>query len=101
MTKKSVDIAGLKKGEAMEALIRAGYGFAEAEKYWKDNGAAPKVGFAAAFYAELEKGPMAEDEFNALIDANSANVQRHRSHYNNIRALANAIWESKRVVEAA
>ena len=62
-----------------------------ADKAWAEARGDIGTGFAAGFYAELVKQSMTDDEFKAIIDAGSANVQKHRSHYNAIRNFANQI----------
>lgn len=93
MTKKTdnVDITGMKKAEALTALIQGGMDYPSAEKYWKENGSKASTGFAADFYAALKDGPMDDATFDATISAGSANVQKHKSHYNAIRLLTNSI----------
>ena len=53
------------------------------------------TGFAANFYDQLRKAPMSDADFDALIAGGSNNVQKHKSHYNAIRELANAIHAQK------
>ena len=67
----------------------------QAEANWKayreENGTAGSTGVAAEFYAELREGVMDDSEFTAWIEAQSNNVQKHKSHYNQIRQLANDV----------
>ena len=53
------------------------------------------TGFAANFYDQLRASPMSEADFDALIASGSNNVQKHKSHYNAMRELANAIHAQK------
>ena len=94
MAKQNVSIEGLKKDEALTVLIQSGLTFKEAEAYWKQN-RPTSTGFAANFYAVLESGTMSYDDFDTMISLGSKNVQNHRSHYNAIREMANAIWAQK------
>jgi hypothetical protein len=97
MSKKiTVDITGMKKADAMTSLIQNGLSFTEAEAYWKANKSGTRAdGFAGQFYAMLEQGVMTDEAFNQVIAAGSENVQRHKSHYNGIRLMANKIWSAK------
>jgi len=89
------DIEGMKKGEAMETLIREGLSFAEAETYWKENGSKASRGFTGDFLVELEREAMDDALFELLIGSQSKNIQNHRKLYDNIRSMANAIWAAK------
>lgn len=64
----------------------------EAKAYYKANKPQASRGHAASLYAELEKGPMTDDEMDAWMDTrNSTNVKKHRSTYCGIVRLANSI----------
>lgn len=89
-----VSIEGLKKGQAIEAGIVAGMSYDEAVQNWVDNRPERGSGFAARFYAELESGYMTDDEFDAIIKSDSVNVFKHKSHYDSIRGLVNAVRDS-------
>ena len=58
-------------------------------------GGSVSTGFAANFYDQLREAPMSDADFDALIATGSNNVQKHKSHYNAIRELANAIHAQK------
>lgn len=58
-------------------------------------GGSVSTGFAADFYALLKDAPLSDADFDALIAAGSNNVQKHKSHYNAIRELANSIHAQK------
>ena len=90
-----MNIENMKKAEAMETLIREGYSFAEAETFWKENGSKASRGFTGDFLALLEEREMGSEEFDALIESQSKNIQNHKKLYDNIRNMANAIWASK------
>lgn len=82
------------KSEYITNYIVEGKGtLKEAEAAWKayreENGAGNSV--ANAFYTELKEGVMDDIEFDTWLGAQSNNVQKHKSHYNAIRALANHI----------
>lgn len=88
---KTVVIDGLDKNAAITKLIQSGMDFKAANKYWVDNRPERGTGFAARFYAELEKGPMTEKRLDEVLAVESANTINHRSHFNGVRELANAI----------
>jgi len=88
---KEINIEGMKKADALTALIQGGMSYTDAEVYWKENGSKNSVGFAAEFYTLLQKGVMSDEDFDKIITAGSNNVQKHRSHYNAIRVLTNSI----------
>jgi len=69
----------------------------DATKYIEKAGISGSVssGFAAGFYAELTEKPMSDKRFEEIITGGSSNVQKHKSHYNAIREMANAIHASK------
>lgn len=90
-----MNIEGMKKAEAMETLIREGYSFSEAEQYWKENGSKRAKGFTGDFLALLEAAPMSDEDFESTINEQSKNIQNHKSLYNNIRLMANRIWDAK------
>ena len=52
-------------------------------------------GYVADFYDRLAKGPMSDSEFKDWIKAGSTNRQRHESHWDAVRKMANRIWASK------
>lgn len=85
-------VEGMKKSEAMEALIKSGLGYAEAEAYWKEHGTKRgKAGFRAQYYeACLEtKGGFDKDGFLAYAEKNGAsdNDMKASAHYLAISAL--------------
>jgi len=97
MSKKTevVSIDGLDKNAAITKLIASGeYDFKDANKFWVENRPTRGTGFAARFYAELETGPMTEEDFDKILAVESSNTINHRSHFNAIRELANAIHKS-------
>lgn len=76
------------------AIVRAWAKKNEVECYKKPKGATGRSGFASKFYDALIENPeMDEEGANVLIDGEDAsdNVRRHRTHYQAIRKLANAI----------
>lgn len=89
-----MDITNMKKAEAMEALIRDGYSFKDAEAYWKENGSASRGGYMEDFYSVLEDGPMDEAKLDEWLSDKSDNAKKHRSLLNNIRVMANNIWKN-------
>lgn len=98
-TKKiSLDVSSLKKGEAIEALIKSGVSYSEAEAYWSENGARTKgKGFRASFYKELAAKPLTEKEVNKFIESNgSANDKKHSSHYIGIAKLVAEVRATKK-----
>lgn len=72
---------------------------AEAKAYcdmlFVKEGKATASGYAADFYSKLKDGPMNNEAFEQWIKAGSQNVMRHKTHYNGIREMANAIWAKK------
>ena len=86
--KQTISIEGMNKGEAMEALIKGGISFKDAEVYWKDNGA-KKGGFRAKYYEECLKRSFDKDSFIAFAKESGANdnVIKLVSHYVNISAV--------------
>ena len=93
---KKVNIEGMTKNEAMTALINAGYDFNGANKYWIENRPERGTGFKARFYAELEKGAMSVEAFDAFLNPESDNVRKNRANFDGVRKMANAIWELKK-----
>lgn len=67
----------------------------DAMKLWKayreENGISRADSIAARFYAELKEGIMDDESFEEWISEQSDNAQKHKSHYNGIRKLANEI----------
>lgn len=92
---KQYNIDGLKKAEALTHLIRGGLDFAEAEKYWKEHGSKIQTSVASVFYDMLRDGPMDDETFEEWIAGGSDNVKKHKSHYNQIRLMANDVWSAK------
>ena len=83
---KQIDITGMNKGEAMEALIIGGYSYKDAEKKWKDEGARSNAtGFRAVFYAALKDGFAGTDKVDLIqfMEQNgaSANDIKQYSHF--------------------
>lgn len=87
----AIEIAGLKKDEALTKLI-AEYGmtYPKAIEYWAEN--RPAAGFANRFYDKLREGELNETDFVAFLKDESDNVRNHKSHYNSIRVLSNDVW---------
>lgn len=87
------NVEGKKPDEIKTLLVTKGkVPFSKVGKVYKDLGfAAAKTGYAAEFYDLLRSKPMSDKEFDAWINAGSENVKRHKSHYNEIRLLANDI----------
>lgn len=94
----SLDLTGLKKGEAIEALIKSGVSYAEAEAYWSKNGARAKgKGFRASFYKELASKPLTEKDVKKFIEDNgSLNDKKHNSHYIGIAKLVAEVRAAKK-----
>ena len=92
---KEVNIEGLDKNAAITALIQSGLDFKAANTYWVENRPERGTGFKARFYAILETGPMSEKDFDALIEAESVNIVKHKSAHNAVREMANAIHAAK------
>ena len=98
MQKKDVnssDIQGLTKIEALVFLGSKGFSATEAQEFYTEN-KPMRVGFTAIFYSELEKGPMDDEAFEAILKTGSDNTRRHRSHFDGVRRLANAIHAAKK-----
>lgn len=90
MTDSIID--GMSKDEAMTFLISdQGMTFKEAGEFWVENRPERGTGFAARFYAALESAEMDDDAFADFLDGESKNVVAHKSHYDAIRKLANAV----------
>lgn len=88
-------IDGLDKSGAIETIIRAGFSFKEANKYWVDNRPTRGTGFKVRFYDRLVEGKMDETEFDEFLSEESANILAHKSSHNLVREAANKIWDRK------
>lgn len=91
----------VKAATPKEAFINSwieanGFDIKAANAAWVEARPEAGTGFAATFYAKLAEAKMSDEDFKAIIDAGSNNVQNHRSHYDAIRILANKIWASKK-----
>lgn len=95
MTEKTtnIEIRGLKKADALTALIRNGFSFEEATKYYTENKAGGS-GFTAKYFARLRESGLGEEEFAEIIAAGSDNVKRNVKRLDAIRVLANDIREA-------
>ena len=85
MTTK-VKIEGLNKGAAMEAMIKGGSSYKDAEARWKEEGARNNAtGFRAIFYAALKSGEILDtkDSIIPFMEKNgaSANDIKQFSHF--------------------
>ena len=88
----TIELGGLKKGEAITMLIRDhGKDFAEAEAYWKEHGAGKRTGETARFYELLESGSMSDEAFDEFLASTTQNNRNHKSLFAGIRRMANAI----------
>jgi len=71
--KKTIDISGCNKGEALVVLIREGMDMKEAEDFWKENGfKRGKQGFRARFYEECLKTDFDRDSLLTYMAGNEA-----------------------------
>ncbi len=87
---KAVNIEGMKKGQAIETLIKSGLSYDAANAHWKENG--PKrgaAGFRAKFYEECLKRSFDKESFAAYARENDAseNDIKGQPHYLAISAL--------------
>lgn len=87
-TKKTISIEGMNRGQAMEALIKGGMSFGDAEKYWAEHGA-KRGGFRQMFYAELIKHDMDKDAVAKFMEEQDAsdNVKNLINYYYGIAKL--------------
>ena len=87
-TTKVISIEGMSKGEAMEAMIKSGMGFNDAETYWAQNGS-KRRGFRANYYEECLKREFDEDSFVEYAKENNAteNIIKSVAHYLAISAV--------------
>ena len=87
-TTKVISIEGMSKGDAMEAMIKGGMSFNDAETYWAQNGS-KRAGFRAKYYEECLKRSFDKDSFIAFAKESGANdnVIKLVSHYVNISAV--------------
>lgn len=88
-----IDIRGLKKADALTALIRGGMSFEDATKYYTANKSGGS-GFTAKYFARLRESELGAEEFAAMIAAGSDNVKRNVKRLDAIRVLANDIREA-------
>jgi len=81
------------KGEAIEALIKAGCSFKDSLGYWKEYGANKNArGFKPKFYAYLREGVKSAEEVDAFVKENgSDNDYRYLKLFEGIAELANSI----------
>jgi hypothetical protein len=91
----NTQIDGMSKDEALTSLIQGGMSFKEASEFWAENRTPRATGFKSFFYGELLKGTMDEATMDKFLADASENVQKHRSAYEGIRNLANAIHAQK------
>jgi hypothetical protein len=68
----------------------------EAAEWWKDNGARKVTGYQAQLFDRLVEGPMSPEELKKFLTATgSKNAVNHLKQWDNIRAMANRIWDAK------
>jgi hypothetical protein len=87
---KTVNIEGMKKAAAMEALIKGGMSYPDAEAHWKENGSKRgAAGFRSKFYEECLKRNFDKESFTAYAQKSGAseNDIKGAAHYLAISAL--------------
>ena len=87
---KTVNIEGMKKGQAMETLIKSGMSFDNANAYWLKHGSKRgQAGFRAKFYEECLKRSFDKESFATYAQKNDAsdNDIKGVAHYLAISAL--------------
>lgn len=94
---KTIIESGIKaekdSGQILGMLLVEGYKESEAKAALKEAGLTrTRSTFRAWLYEALESGPMDEAAFKKAIAAESKNVRKHESHYNEIRELLNRVW---------
>jgi hypothetical protein len=99
-TLKTIDITGMNKGAALEALIRNGSSYKEAEATWKKDGARSNAtGFRAVFYKALEGGEALDSKATIIpfMESNgaSANDIKQFSHFLAIAHLVAEVRAAK------
>ena len=78
-------------------LLFSGVSEKEANETLKSLGLVRKMSnFRDVLYARLEKGPIAEKDFKALVATGSANTKAHEKYFWGIAKLANDIWAAKK-----
>lgn len=87
---------GADKAKVKGFLMFEGMKETDANKALKELGLIRKMGnFRDELYVALEKGPMDEKAFKALIAVATENAKRHESHYDGVRKLVNGVWAAK------
>ena len=77
------------------ALLLDGKSEKEANEIIKAAGLTRKrANFRAELYDALANGPLDADAFKKMLEGQTQNVLNHESHYNEIRLLANRVWEA-------
>lgn len=91
------ELVKLGKNEAITKLIAEHkMDLNEAAEWWKANGARKVTGYQADLFDRLVEGPMSPEELKTFLTATgSKNAVNHLKQWDNIRAMANRIWDAK------
>lgn len=97
ITKRIKELDGQDKDRAFikGTLLIEGAKEADINKAFKEAGLTrTQSGFRHELYEVLQKGPVTKAAFEKLMDGQSDNVLKHKSHFEAIVEMANAIWKT-------